>query len=128
MPTPVHDPSALTSLTPSSEGANPLLRCFGSADPITLSYVVATTRSTVTPPDRSAFSGLSGVNRARITPLSPLNAPKGRRSARVACFGEGGADGADHLIGVAIEVVGGDEHDFQSSACNRLIMRRSLRS
>jgi hypothetical protein len=27
-----------------------VLRCLGSADAITLSYVVATTRSTVTPP------------------------------------------------------------------------------
>ena len=33
----------------------------------------------------------------------------GRGSTAYAGFGEGGAD---HLIGVAVEVVGGDEHDL----------------
>lgn len=49
----------------------------------------------------------------------------GRGSTALVGFGEGGADGADHLIGVAVEVVGGANTTSQSRACNRLIMRRS---
>jgi hypothetical protein len=45
----------------------------------------------------------------------------------VACFGEGGAAGADHLIGCRERSSAVTNTTSQPSACNRLIMRRQER-
>ncbi len=64
-------------------------------DPITLSYLVVNTPPVVTPRAPCAFSGLSGVKEARISPLSPAEC--GNRGTGLVGEGLGGVgeEGAD---------------------------------
>ncbi len=77
------------------------------ADPITLSNIVATTQSSVTPPGFTRIERAQRGKRGADNPAEPAQCANRAGSARVAGFGEGGADGADHLIGLAVKVVGG---------------------